>query len=533
MLDQNGVLNAAFEAQGLFDFRRFVLRLAPELHRRLEKFSPGIVAEQLNREDLLANSVYLHETWHWWQHAGSTFGFLSGLVNPAQTHANTKYLKDVLASLGAQKSMYQMLVHSKNAGGPASQFGVAHVIVNNFADLRTYQAMCSHPEKAKVIASYPLFEAKGHGFGITYMNIISMLARSVDRKFETLPDPRPWEHRFDTLRASRAKHFFRGSPLYIPPVGAFQLFEGQCRYNQLLFLWQGSGRAFDWNEAEARGMLRSPYDDAFRIFLELLGEIRPKEIDNPIVGLFLLVCDLALNPTSGFPCAIDFESDFVAAVDPGTRFFRLTRAAANQKSAILDMIRDYSREEYCEAGKLLTTSCGYATPLTATGKVCEWIQSSEEIRRLTDLHTTYGFPAENYPVAFLLSHFLAFSKDKHDAPEIFCWPGKYTAGTRVNEKVAELLERHGAPFIDGAEDTTIHPRLRSGLSETAVHAAFLSFYQFILMYDLTEQWVLRPGAFAFDLAWLRSTSSQEQLREFSESAFKSVYGRRTEDFDIL
>jgi hypothetical protein len=285
VINHNRIFNATFEAHGLFDLRRFVLRLAPELHSRLENYSTRIVTDPISREDLLANSVYLHETWHWWQHTGSTFGFLSGLVHPVQTHANTKYLKEVLARLGAHKSIYEMVLRSKDAGGPESPFCFAHVVVNNFADLRIYQAMCSHPEKAKTIASSPLFEAKGHGLGITYMNMMSMLARSVDRDFKTLPDPRLWEPRFDALRASRAKHFFRGSPLYIPPVGAYQLFEGQCRYNQLLFLWNGSGRTFDWNEAETLGMLRSPYDDAFMIFLDLPPFLtQPVKTQNPMNG---------------------------------------------------------------------------------------------------------------------------------------------------------------------------------------------------------------------------------------------------------
>src|ERR1700727_2222416 len=67
---------------------------------------------------------------------------------------------------------------------------------------------------------------------------------------------------------------------------------------------------------------------------------------------------------------------------------------------------------------------------------------------------------------------------------------------------------------------TISPCLRSGLSEAAVRAAFLSFNQFILLYDLTEQWVLRLGAFTLDLGWLSARSTQEQLRDFSESTFR-------------
>ena len=63
--------------------------------------------------------------------------------------------------------------------------------------------------------------------------------------------------------------------------------------------------------------------------------------------------------------------------------------------------------------------------------------------------------------------------------------------------------------------------------------AFLSFYQSILLYDLTEQWVLKPGPFNFDLSWLSHKSSQDELREFAEIGFESVYGKRTGDFTIL
>ena len=211
----------------------------------------------------------------------------------------------------------------------------------------------------------------------------------------------------------------------------------------------------------------------FSFSLLLLGEGRPKKIDSPLVGLFLLICDLALNPTSGFPCDIDFQSDFVSAVDPGTRFVRLTQAAARQKSLVIDAIRDYSREEYSVIGELLTSQCGYAGPLVATETVTGWISTSEEVRQLADRHSSYSFGVENYPVAFLLSHFLAFCKDKCLSPEMFCWPGKYVAGKKVTDATVALFEKHGAPFIDGAEGSSIYPRLKSGLSEAAAHSGIL------------------------------------------------------------
>jgi hypothetical protein len=242
-----------------------------------------------------------------------------------------------------------------------------------------------------------------------------------------------------------------------------------------------SGGRFGWEQAEERGMFREPYDEAFQIFLSIIGEKRPAAVDSPIVGLFLLICDIALNPTSGFPCDIDFESDFVSSSDPGMRFFNLCKAAAREKTHLADSILRFSREEYVEAGRMLTEACGYAEPLVSTQTVCNWMGLSPEIRRFAAMQQSFTFPPENYAVAFLFSHFLEFSKDKHASPELFCWPGKYLAGPKLTQKMADLFEKHGPPFVDKADGAGIFPRLKGGLAADKLNATFLAFYQFIVV----------------------------------------------------
>ena len=66
-------------------------------------------------------------------------------------------------------------------------------------------------------------------------------------------------------------------------------------------------------------MLHGVYTRAFEEFCALPIDM-PNSVDDPLVGSFLLVCDLAINPASGFPApVVNFES-FILDVNPGGRF---------------------------------------------------------------------------------------------------------------------------------------------------------------------------------------------------------------------
>lgn len=61
-----GVFCATSGAHGLYNTLQFVLRLSPEVHRRLGYLSEGISdGAKLDFETVQAASTYLHETVHW------------------------------------------------------------------------------------------------------------------------------------------------------------------------------------------------------------------------------------------------------------------------------------------------------------------------------------------------------------------------------------------------------------------------------------------------------------------------------------
>jgi hypothetical protein len=74
-----GEMNACVNSQGLFNPMQFVLRLSPEVHRKIDALQPAIAAGRVDFEGLRAYSTYVHETIHWWQHIGSTTGLMLSL----------------------------------------------------------------------------------------------------------------------------------------------------------------------------------------------------------------------------------------------------------------------------------------------------------------------------------------------------------------------------------------------------------------------------------------------------------------------
>src|ERR1035437_2512459 len=126
--------------------------------------------------------------------------------------------------------------------------------------------------------------------------------------------------------------------------------------SQLQFLYFASGERLSWDDVRAMGMLDGIYGEAFHHFLRLAELEWPPTIDDPVVGLFLLLCDVAINPSAGFPMPLTTPSTFILDVDPGFRFFFLCRAVAKDRPDVARMITMYSRSEYVEVSEALCRS---------------------------------------------------------------------------------------------------------------------------------------------------------------------------------
>jgi hypothetical protein len=527
-------LNACLNSHGLYDPLRFVLRLSPEVHRKIEVLQAEFAAGKVSFDGLRAFSTYVHETIHWWQHAGSTIGLMLSLSYPAQAHTNHGYLKEFLARVGAKKSIRQFIEMLQGPGGdPDTPAGLGSVIVNNHFDIEFFRRLVFKPEFARDANNHPYFECVGHSFQIAYGNVGLILATALDPEFLVLPNAKSWSPAFAAMRSEKRKGYYWGSPINIFPVGAHQIFEGQARFGQLQYLYFASGGKLSWDDFRSLGMLQGVYSEAFEQFLHYAELEWPSSIDHPVVALFLLVCDIAINPGAGFPMPLRSFNSFIEDVDPGIRFLFLCWTIAKQRPDLAGAIRSYSRTEYGEVAEALTKPILVDHPLVIAAEVGGWTRKSERLKALMEEHRTANYGPVNLPVHLMFAHYLAFCADKFVCPEFFCWPGAWMTGERLSKDIEALFVRNESPFMDKADDGGIYPRLVPGKDENAVHETFENFYAVNVTYDLTRQWITQRGPFSYDYRWLSSTGAEADMKKFAARHFEKIYGIDPDTIEIL
>jgi hypothetical protein len=133
---------ATLKGHGLYDTFRFVLRLSPKIHKTMATLPDGVVVGgRLDFSQLQAFSTFLHETVHWWQHVGSTYGLLLSLSYPTQTQGNYVQLKKLISLVGFQKPIRTLIDRLRGADGPESPSGVANIISNNHFDIEAFTSI--------------------------------------------------------------------------------------------------------------------------------------------------------------------------------------------------------------------------------------------------------------------------------------------------------------------------------------------------------------------------------------------------------
>jgi len=360
-----GSFAATSKAHGLYSSFQFVLRLSPAVHKQLTKLRSGIVSNrEVGLEGARAFSTYLHETVHWWQHVGSTYGLMLSLSYPTQAHANYNNLKELIAKAGFKKSIRQLIDLLPGPGGSGTLRGLANIIVNNHFDFEAYRYLTFSPDSAKAIVNTPLFESVGHSHYITYANNVLVLAGTVDPKFEVLQHPQQWEEPFRRLRETEERGFYFRSPVELWPLGAREIMEGQACFCQIQYLAFASGGRLGWDDFRQMGMLHGVYEIAFKRFLAEVRLDWPATVDDPVVALFLLICDIAINPSAGFPYSLRFFPSFISDTDPGARFTMLSALVRLKAPHSANAIRSYSKDEYEQVSSELANALLIDPPLS-------------------------------------------------------------------------------------------------------------------------------------------------------------------------
>lgn len=526
--------NAVLDAHGVYEGMRFVVRLSPRVHALVADLPNGIATRKdVTFEQLQAFSTYLHETIHWWQHIGSSCGLMLSLSYPAQTHANLPHLQDFLKAVGPVKPITAWAAANPGPNIPGSAPTIANLIINNQFDIQAYRFLATNPELAQRVVDDKMFENVAHCYNIALSSNVFALASTFDPDFQYLPDPRDWKEELAKLRDGNEPGYFYGSPVELSPVGALYIFEGQARFAQMQYLYFATGGAFDWDAAEAANMLTRTYMLAFETFLGITKLKRPMTIDHPTIGLFLLVCDIAINPGEAFPFPVRYPKSFVHDVDPGMRFVYVCLVIREKCPETAHQITRYDASEYVQVCDVICRAFASYTPLQIVNEVNRWTTESERFAKCLAFHDQGKSDLANLPLQVLFGQFASFARDKARAPHVFCWPGANMAGDAVNEETAAMFRRQSPMFVDRADDTTIVPVIRQGTNEADVAETFQDFYSGVAFYDMTRQWIVADGPFDYNYKWLQPNGTPEDMKNWANASFTATYQLNPDLFTVL
>lgn len=526
--------NRSLEAKGSYNTLDFVVRLRPDLHSVLERQGGKLSMRECESWDVAqAVSTYLHETIHWWQHVGTSAGLMLSFVQPAHAHLNRRRLNEILATHGPMKPLLSLAEKLLDAEQPDEAL---NVVLNNWHDLDFFRRLVVDPVgQVEAVVNSPYHLSIGHSYRMAISATSWLIASTVDPNYEVLPHPRDWEEQMISLRDSKSEGFCRGSEVTIPPVGMREILEGQARFSQLQYLYGASGGRLTWEDVRQRGMLSSTYIRAFDIFLDFSEEKWPSTIDDPIVGLFLLICDVALSPSEGLFLPMTDPSSLIWTTDPGWRFIFLSRFAKDEGSAFKRSIQKYSAEEYWHVSKRLSDLLLSPSPRALAEAVAKYSDTNSAWSQLMQEDKTFEYHEANFPIRVLLGRFTRFQLDKLRAPQLFCWPGMCLTSFRQaldTDTVISLFSEHEALFLDRA-DRDVYPRLVPGKSEKTLQRLLDDFYKWVSMYEMTRQWLVDDGPFEYDYGWLTSKFTHSAMKDWADSAFKAGTGVHPDAFTVV
>jgi len=408
------------------------------------------------------------------------------------------------------------------------------VILNNWHDIEFCRRLMLDPHGSEHVLRDAYFESVGHGYQILWRTGLWLLSGALDPDLIVLPDPRRWEDAFQVLKQEKTKNFTYGEPNLLPDLGAFDLFEGQARFTQLQYLHFASGAELDWDDFRSAGFLGDVYTRAFAGFLHGLDEPWPTSVGDPLVATFLAACDLAINPTEGFPFDIRHAPSFVFDVDPGFRFIRIVKALRSTQT-LRRNVTSFSRDEYIELTETVSEGLLWPSPLAAAERIAVWRDAQPAVASLIQEDAEFRFTNANLPVRLFAGRFLAFQRDKLRMPEFFAWPGACMvsqSGSTSLGDAGDAFYANAALFLD-APNGEVRPHLLVGRKTEDIYKTFQAFFAWISTYDLVRQWHVERGPFIMDYDWLTPGVSPEQVESWGAATFASVFNVRPQDFWIL
>lgn len=500
--------------KGSFNTMQFALRLRQDIRdARDSDFYP---------ERTQANSTILHENIHWWQHIGSNFGFLFSLTYPAYIHYSLDHIHMIIKDNLLFKSLlkYDQEYYNKNG---ISNLENLNAIVNNYYDIEYAKLFAlSNKNILEINKDKRFFLNIGHCYHVFWVATIHTLSNTIDKDYNFLPTTNSWSEQFIRLEKEKVDGFDIDSPLHLTPIGIKAIYEGQAIFNQAQFLTGALNKELTYSDFENSGMFYGIYTEAFDYFIKLTNFSIPDNLLDPIVGLFLLTCDLSINPNNGFPLNIyDFEN-FITKNDPGIRFTLICKKISLKTEYYRNRIINYSKEEYITLSKELSESIDCICPYESISEVLKW-GNQNLIKQILKEEDKADYIQENLVIRIMFSKYFRFQEDKFKYPNILCWAGYHLSNKNSNFDIANsLYKKHHALFMDD-NDGEIKATIFEDKQEEKLLESFNNFYAYNILYDLTLKWVTEDGEFKYDYKWLAGERAKTFTNTIKEN-FKKQFG---------
>ena len=523
--EHNSALNGT-SIKGSYNTMQFVLRLRDDVRSALN-------SRELFFETIQASSTSIHENIHWWQHVGSNFGLIFSLSYPAFFHYSLESFQKIISDKLTYKSILKFDKQYYEKYGEANIPDI-NIILNNYHDIEYAKLFAlDNRNFEELLKDNRFFLNIGHCYHILWSSTINTIASTADRSYNFLPKVNNWVEKFKILTEKETVGFFVDSPMTISSLGIKAIYEGQAIFNQMQYLTVALNRELTYENFVNAGMLYGIYIEAFELFLEITGFEKPANLLDGVIGLFLIVCDLAINPNNGFPMDIYDYENFITKNDPGMRFTNFCLAISKRNIYYHNRVTLYSKEEYVSLSKELSESIDCKCSYESISVVLEWL-NQEKVAKIMEEEKELNFSYENLPIRVMFSKYLRFQEDKYKYPNVFCWFGFHSTSENGNiefEIVDSLYQKHHALFTDDY-DGEIKPVIFEGREEKHIVDSFNMFYNFNIMYDLISKWVYEEGEFKFDYKWLANERS-ESFIPLVKSGFKSHFGISLDDIIIV
>lgn len=525
---------------GTYNTDDFTIRLAYYIHEKLDNLTSGITnSHELDDDTLQAYSTFLHETIHWRQHIGSISGFILSMMTPSQNFCLHSFLKVVIDEIGPVKSLRKYYINNVTTNTPEDKlFKNLNNILNNFYDINYYKYLIINPEilSTNIHLKDEFFLSYGHSTIYSYINLLEILSKYFNDQYDIDDKIEKLKNVIYSQSNSLDSEYnaFKDEQIIIPPLGLKQIFEGQARFIQLQFLYFANRNTFDIPYFESNNLLNGLYGEAFDLYIKLIEHDYPHAFNSPLISIFLVICDLSINPGVAFPLDVGHDESFFFEAIPGIRFYEL--CCATQELLLSDenfTVHDHSNEEYHYIANALCTKLQYCRPDEILDAVTSWPKSHGLINEIINEEKDYSYKTELLPIRFLLSKFILACEDKKKYPEFFCWTGACSAGVNLKEEYSLLTERHKSPFIS-QKDLDVYASYREGISEDKIETMKDHFTAMNILSNLIKQWIANEGE--FDVGFIKEINakhSKEDLKKAYSSIFKNHFNFDFDDFNLI